>query len=270
MRSRHFRSPLAAVACAGALFLAGCSGDNPVNPNGFTQADADDIAAQAGQAAAAGVITNMGAADGASGGVSGSAAARFSPARSGSFAQADTTFTVGAVTYTLGVTFYDAGGNPLTSYGPLAHRMLVTTRATGEVANQQFNASLGHAGTLDVTGLEASLDTLVFNGTCNDTVDASFQSLDGLRTRYFKWRSGAVLTDAALLKNRQVNPYPLSGTLSYVVHAERFRSNQFADVDKTWDATVTIVFDGTATPALTVNGVFHYHLSLVSGVVFRS
>jgi hypothetical protein len=174
------------------------------------------------------------------------------------------------VTYTLGVTFYDADGNLLSSYGPLAHRMLVTTRATGAVSGPQFSASLGHAGTLDVTGLEASLDTLVFNGACNDSVDASFQSLDGLRTRYFKWRSGAVLTDASLLKNRQANPYPLSGTLTYVVHAERYRSSQFADVDKTWDATVTIVFDGTATPLLTVNGVFRYHVNLVTGAVARS
>jgi len=66
------------------------------------------------------------------------------------------------------------------------------------------------------------------------------------------------------------NPYLLSGTLSYVVHAVRYRSNQFAEVEKTWDATVVIVFDGTATPELTVNGVFHYRLNLVSGVVARS
>lgn len=270
MRLHRFRAPLAAVACAGALFLAGCSGDNPVNPNAFTQADADDIAAQAGQAAAAGVLTNMNAADGASGGVSGSPAARFpSRAGAGAFAQAETTFTSGNVTYTLGVTFYDADGNELSGYGPLAHRMLVTTRATGSVTSQQFNATLGHAGTLDVTGLEAALDTLVFDGACNDSVDASFQSLDGLRTRYFKWRSGSVLTDAALLKNRQANPYPLSGTLTYIVHAERYGSNQFAAVEKTWDATVTIVFDGTSTPELTVNGVFHYRLNLVSGIVVR-
>jgi len=269
MRSQRWRTPLAALACAGALILAGCSGDNPVNPNGFTQTDADDIAAQAGQAAAAGMLTNMNAADGASGGVSGSSAARFTPLRAGSFAQAETTFTQGSVTYTLGVTFYDADGNTLAGYGPTAHRMLVTTRATGSIADQQFTASLGHAGSLDVTGLEASLDTLVFNGASNDSVDASFTSLDGLRTRYFKWRSGAVLTDTQLLKNRQTNPYPLSGTLIYVVHAERYRSNQFADVDKTWDATVTIVFDGTANPALTVNGVFRYHLNLASGIVAR-
>jgi hypothetical protein len=270
MRSYRFRTPLAAVACAGVLFLAGCSGNNPVNPNGFTQTDADDIAAQAGVAAAAGVVTNMGAAGGASGGVSGSAAARFTPLRAGSFAQAETTFTVGAITYTLGVTFYDAGGNALSGYGPLAHRMLVTTRATGAVASQQFNASVGHAGSLDVSGLEASLDTLVMNGACSDSVDASFTSLDQTRTRYFTWRSGAVLTDAALLKNRQTNPYPLSGTLSYVVHAVRYRSNQFAEVEKTWDATVVIVFDGTATPELTVNGAFHYRLNLVTGAVVRA
>lgn len=268
MTSLHFRAPLAALACAGALILAGCSGDNPVNP-GFTQADADDIAAQAGPAAAAGMIANLNAADGASSGVSGSAAARFTPLGAGAFAQAETTFTQGNITYTLGVTFYDADGNALTGYGPSAHRMLVTTRATGAITDQQFTASLGHAGSLDVTGLEASLDTLVFNGASNDSVDASFTSLDGLRSRYFKWRSGAVLTNTDLLKNRQANPYPLSGTLTYIVHAERFTSGQFADVDKTWDATVTIVFDGTANPALTVNGVFHYRVNLVSGVVVR-
>lgn len=268
MRSHRFRTPLAALACAGVLFLAGCSGDNPVNPSGFTQTDADDIAAQAGMAAAAGVVPNMNAAGGVSGG---SAAARFTPQRAGSAAQAETTFTIGAVTYTLGVTFYDADGNVLAGYDPTtAHRMLVTTRATGSVSGQQFEASLEHAGSLDVTGLEASLDTLLFNGACADSVDASFTSLDQQRTRYFLWRSGATLTNTALLKNRQVNPYPLSGTLSYVVHAVRYRSNQFAEVEKTWDATVTIEFDGTATPELTVNGVFHYRLNLLTGAVSRA
>lgn len=270
MKAHPFRAPLAALACAAALFLSGCSGSNPVNPSGFTQTDADDIASQAGQAMTAGVLTNVDATDGASAGVSGTGAARFDPSgRAGSFAQAETTFTSGGVTYTLGVTFYDADGNQLAGYGPLASRMQVTTRATGAFSGQQFAASLGESGTLDVTGLEAAKDTLVFNGTCADSVDAAFQSLDGLRTRYFRWRSGAVLAAANLLKNRQTNPYPLSGTLTYTVHAVRYGSNQLATVDRTWDATVVIVFDGTATPALTVNGVYHYQVNLATGVVVR-
>jgi hypothetical protein len=270
MKAHPFRASSAALACAAALFLAGCSGSNPVTPTGFTQTDANDIAAQAGQAMSAGILPSMNASDGASGGVSGSAVARFDPsARAGSFAQAETTFTSGGVTYTLGVTFYDAGNNALSGYGPLATRMVVTTRATGLFTGQQFAASLGEAGSLDVTGIEAAKDTLVFNGSCADSVDAAFQSLDGLGTRYFRWRSGAVLADVPLLKNRQANPYPLSGTLTYTVHADRYGSNQFSTVEKSWDATVVIVFNGTATPDLTVNGVYHYKVNLSNGVVVR-
>jgi len=268
MRFHRFRTPLAALACAGAFFLAGCSGDKAVDP-GFTQTDADDVAAQAGQALTAGVLANVDAS--ASGGVMSSTARRFVPASgAASFAQAETTWTDDNVTYTLGVTFYDVDGNELPGYGPAAHRMVVTTRATGDFTNGQFSASLGHAGNLDVTGLEAAWDTLRFNGTAHDSVDASFQSLDGQRERYFQWRSAAVLTNVDLLKDRQANPYPLSGTLTYIVHAVRFRSNQFSEVEKTWDATVLVTFDGTATPELTVNGTFHYRVNLVTGVVIRA
>lgn len=270
MKAHPFRASSAALACAAALFLAGCSGSNPVTPSGFTQTDADDIAAQAGQAVAVGVVPSMNASDGASSGVSGSAAARFDPNRAASFAQADTTFTSGGITYTLGVTFYDAGNNALSGYSPLATRMVVTSRATGLFTGQQFAASLAEAGTLDVTGIEAAKDTLSFNGSCADSVDAAFQSRDGLGTRYFRWRSAAVLAGVPMLKNRQTNPYPLSGTLTYTVHADRYGSNQYATVEKSWDATVVITFNGTATPDLTVNGVYHYRLNLTNGTVTRS
>ena len=270
MKAR-FRAPLAALACAAAVFAAGCSDDeNPVTPTPFSQADADDIAAQAGQALAVGTIVNLGASAGASAGGSASPAARFDPERAASFAQADTTFMIGNVTYTLGVTFYDANGAELPVYGPLAVRMHVTTRATGSWSSQQFEASLGHSGMLDVTGIEAARDTLGFDGASRDSVDASFQSLDGQRTRYFKWRSASVLADVLLLKDRQANPYPLRGTATYVVHAVRYRSDQFSEVERTWDATVVVHFDGTATPDLVVNGTFRYYVNLITGVVQRA
>jgi len=270
MKPHWHRAPLILAAFAMAVFWTGCSSDNPVKATGFTQTDADDIASQAGQAMKAGALTTMSGADGASGGVSGSPAASFNPGRlAAGIAAAETTFTNGGITYTLGVTFFDANGNELPGYGPLAHRMLVTTRATGDIATQQFTASLGHAGSLDVTGIEATEDSLTFQGACNDSVDASFQSLDGQRTRTFHWLSSAILANVKALKDRQVNPYPLSGTATFIVHAERFASNQSLEVDRVWDATVVVVFNGTANPELTVNGSFHYTVNLNTGVVAR-
>jgi hypothetical protein len=137
----------------------------------------------------------------------------------GAFATAaasETTFTVGNVTYTLTLVFYDAGGGELSQYGPAAVRMRVTARAR------------------------------------------SFYRLAHL-----------AVADVRVLKSREFNPWPLSGTATWAVHAERLRSNNRADVEAAFDAVVVRTCNGTQYPEVTVDGTYRYRMNLNSGAIVR-
>ena len=268
------RTPSALALAAGLVALAaavaGCGGDSPTAP-GVTQTAADDIAVQVAQTMAignGGTVTElfaMAAAVPAAG--AGGSLLRGAFGTAG--AAAETTFTAGNVTYSFAWTFYDAGGAELPEYGPTAARMRVTSRAAGGIVTPQFEAALGHAGLTDVTGVGPLADTLRFDGAADDTVQASFTALDGQRGRHFYWRAHLVHDAVRLLKDREVNPWPLSGTATWAVHAERLRSGDRADVEAAYDALVVVTFNGTQYPEVTVDGAFRYRMNLNSGQVAR-
>ena len=89
-------------------------------------------------------------------------------------AAAETTFTAGSINYTVTRAFYDAGGNELSDYGPTATKLRITATANGSITTDRWNATVGRAGILDVTGIESGEDTLVFNGAGNDTAQCHF------------------------------------------------------------------------------------------------
>ena len=268
------RSPSALALAAGlvalATVVAGCGDDSPTAP-GVTQTAADDIAVQVAQTMAAGnggTVTELFAMAAAV-----PAATAGGSLLRGAFgtaaAAAETTFTAGNVTYSFAWAFYDAEGAELPEYGPAAVRMRVTSRAAGGIVTPRFEATLGHAGLTDVTGVAPAADTLEFDGAADDTVQTRFTSLDGLRDRYCFWLAHLAHADVRLLKDREVNPWPLSGTATWAVHAERLRSNDRADVEAAYDALVVVTFNGTQYPEVTVDGAFRYRMNLNSGEIVR-
>ena len=184
-------------------------------------------------------------------------------------ASAETTFSAGAITYTVTRTFYDADGNPLSDYGPSATRLRLTARATGSISTQQWSASVGRKGILDVTGIQAGEDTLQFDGAGNDTLQCHFMSYDGNRERYLYALGGRSLEAVRLLKNRDLNPYPLSGKARWAWAVDRLRSNNREDVEMHYTALVVVTFNGTADPEIVVDGTYHYHVNLNSGAITR-
>lgn len=71
------------------------------------------------------------------------------------------------------------------------------------------------------------------------------------------------------LKDRSVDPCPLSGTATFTVDAVRYRTNARVDVDASLSGTVVVTFNGTADPEVTVDGTYHYRLNLLTGIVTR-
>ncbi len=258
-------------ACSAALLLllplaTGCGNKVTAPGSGTDQQTADDIALQAatsltvvgGDVQFAMITVPLAPQAGAR---------QASPSR----ALWDTTIVSNGITYEASRTFYDASDALLPDYGPLAVRMRWTSRAYGTYQGPRDTASVEHDALLDVRGIQAGQDTLRFDGNCRDTLQNSFRSLDGLRVRYFFWTS--TTTVSAVDRLRSAGPtdgWPLSGTMTYTVSADRLRSNDRADVEAHFDATVVVTFNGTNQPEIVVNGAWRYRWNMQTGIVTRA
>jgi hypothetical protein len=272
MKPRCFRFTAPALALALAAALSGCGNNtSPLQPSNLSQTSADDIAVQVG----AGLGANSGGAMLELGATAASVpgAPSLAPPEMVmrvSVAAPDTTFSVGGLTVILTRTFFNAQDQALPDYGPDAVRLVATSRIFGSISTPRYEASIGHAGSLDVRGIAPSADTLTFNGFAYDTVQSQFHALaDTARTRYLYWNSALTHADVKLLKDRVANPWPLSGTTTWAIVADRLRSNNRMDVEAHLNATVVVVYNGTQYPEITVNGTFRYRVNLLTGEVVR-
>jgi hypothetical protein len=124
--------------------------------------------------------------------------------------------------------------------------------------------------TSPITGTQPLLvaaDTIVFQGASMDTLENHFRSLDSLRTRHFHWESDLAIDNVNWAKGA---PYPASGTVTLIANADRYVSNSNVTKDGHWHAVITVTFNGTATPDITINGSFHYHWNLITGLITRA
>lgn len=265
------RSTRAALILILALAAAGCGNRvNAPQPLAFDQAVADDVAIQS--------VTNISLL-----GAEVNALVSSTPMlpqhgtreadmyRSGNPTRAawDTTFTNNGVTWAASRTFYDALDNPLPGWSPIAARMRWTSRAWGTYTGPRDTASVGHAAILDVRGIDGVQDTLRFDGSSNDTLQCSFRSYDGSRTRWFFWTGSALVENVRLLRSTPGQP-PHAGTVTFTVSADRLRSNNRVDVEAHFDVVVIVTFNGTSEAEILVNGSWDYRWNLVTGAITRA
>lgn len=254
-----------ALALLALPLIAGCGTKVTAPPSGMTATTADDIAVQS--VASLGVVGgDVQFAISTTPQSSPALARRAMPAR----ALWDTTFVYGGITFEASRNFYDALDNLLPGYDPTAVRLHWTSRAYGTYVGPRDTASVGHDGLLDVRGIQALEDTVRFDGACHDTLLNTFRSLDGTRTRYFLWVSSSALDRVRFLKSTFASGgIPLEGTATFTVSADRLRSNDRADVEAHFDATVVVTFNGTALPEIVVNSVYRYRWNMVTGTITR-
>jgi hypothetical protein len=183
----------------------------------------------------------------------------------------DTTFSWNGITYEASRTYYDALDNAMPDYGPLAWWMRWTSRAYGTYEGPRDTAGVGHDALLDFHGIYIGQDTVRADGMCRDTLDNRFRSLDGLRVRYFYWVSSTTVEAVRILKSTlPAGGWPISGTVTYAVSADRLRSNSRTDVEAHLDATVVVTFNGTPEPEIVVNGTYRYRWNMQTGTVTRA
>jgi len=237
-----------------ALTLAGCSDDNPTSPNPVTsQADADDVALLAGMS-----FDNVNTVF-MSGGLS---------SAPGPVVLSDTTFQRGDVTFVLSRRYFNAAHVEQTVPDASTDSVVVGSRASGtdSTSSARYRVTVGHAGQLRAGGLIALRPTVTLEGAWADTLDARFTALRTAVTRTFYSRVVTVANGIRIPKS-STDTYPTAGSIVWTVHAERTRNGDRGDVEKTLDAVVTLTFNGTRFPVLTVNGAWSYSLDLVTGTV---
>jgi len=263
MKSVPIRIVLVACVAALALVASGCGTTTPTSPN-LTHDSADDIAMQT--ATTLGIV-NLDVLGGA-GGAGALLVSR--PGASRSAAEWDTSFAVGGLSFEASRQFYNADGGLMPGYGPDAVRMVWTSRVYGTAELPRDTLTIGHSASTEFGGIQPLADTLRINGAALDTLMNRFRSYDGTRTRYFYWNSALDVADVLLLKSTlDASPWPLSGTMTLVVEADRLRSNDRADVEAHLSATVVVTFNGTSQPDIVVDGTWHYRWNMVTGAVTR-
>jgi len=260
--TRTFRASVALALLALPL-IAGCTNQVTAPPSGMTAAEADDIAVQ--------TVANLGVVSGdVQFSVSTTPPANLARAREVKpmAAQWETTFVSGGITYTASRTFFDAADNALSGYGPTAVRLHWTSNASGTYQGPRDTATVSHDAVLDVRGIESGSNTLTFDGASHDTLQNTFRSLDNMRTRYFFWASSCDVSAVKIVKTSP-SGWPVSGTLTFHVSADRLRSNNRADVEAHFDATVVVTFNGTNQAAVVVEGAYTYHWNLLTNTISR-
>jgi hypothetical protein len=256
MMPRRYRSVLAAALLASVLVAGGCGeSTSPTSPNTpLDQASADDIALQTGFA-----MNQLGMdVEGAVGSTTITTPARLRPTR----ALLDTM----GLTVLVSLNFYNVQNQVLPAYGPDAVKLIWTSRIYGTLMTDRDTATVGHSASLDLRGIQPADTAFTINGAALDTLLNVFRSYDGTRTRYFYWNSSLTGADIILGKAHE---WPWSGTLTFVVKADRLRSSSRGDVEKHLNATVVIAFNGTGHPDVVVNGTWHYQWDMQNGTMVR-
>jgi len=144
------------------------------------------------------------------------------------------------------VTFRDAGGAAEEQFdGALTASIGIVADITGELTTDRWSGSVARHRELLFSGLEGTETTRTVNGAGTGTASRVRMS-EGGETRSYNMTSSFTLVDIVL----PVGPgshWPISGTASRTYTVTRGNGT-------TTTRIVVITFDGTNTPAATVNG----------------
>jgi hypothetical protein len=255
----------------GALVTGGCSSDSPTSPTAnFTQQDADDAAVQATIA-----LANLGSviegAAGADGGASPGSPLALTSRQPGLGVQSDTTWSHGSLVFELSRRWFSLTGTEQDLPDATTDSVHVTSRIAGTDSTDRYVVTIGHAGSSSLGGLNPLRDEVWLNVAQSDTLVSRFAALYRPVTRHFEGRTITTASDVRWLKPTSPEPtYPGSGTLVMTLAAIAYRDGARLDVEKSWNATIVITFNGTRYPDVVINGSWQYVWDMESGTIVRA
>ncbi len=263
------------------VFLGGC-GSDPKPPVTqipiLTQEEADDIAQQMGVMIAANLGGWMSEINSTADAIPGVTPPALSLRGPGSAAiERDTTVTTGGMTYQMNFQYRLGSGDVVAVWDTGAVEVAVLSDGNGTlVAPPRHNGTYQHHNEFEVLGIHAGEDTLTFSGLADDTSLATIENTITHETKFY-FANNFVDFTFQMLKNRTVNPYPLTGECSITVDTDRQTSLDRNTAVRNLLVDFIIGFDGTVTPLVTIvedegdpRTIFHYRMNLNDGTVVRA
>jgi hypothetical protein len=254
---------LAGLALLGAVGLSGCGAAGKVTqPAAINQAQSNDAANQVGILMFADGSSSPVPAGLVAQGPAGLASIR----RAGPMSvAAETTLVRNGVSWTFAIHWYDAAGTEQPLYDPATTvRMHADSHASGTFLGPQGVATLGTAGTLDVSGIGLLQDTLTTNAARLDTLAYAVSNPNGSAT-YLAHGSGAFLN---VVEAKPVSSnHPARGLATWSLDVAKHLQGANGSLDEHFAATAVVTFNGTNLVPLVVNGTYHYVLDLDTGQV---
>jgi hypothetical protein len=172
------------------------------------------------------------------------------------------------LSWSLVFTFYDAAGNPQQVYDPeTTARIVVHAKVRGTLTSPEHRAFIGSDRLLDVAGVLPTETTIEVDGSARDTADFSFDATNGSSSRHYHLLGAGDLTDMRQLKDKSVNPYPLSGTARWAIVVDASSRDANGTKEAHYEATVLVTFNGTRYPTIEVTKNFRYQMDLDTGEV---
>jgi hypothetical protein len=148
------------------------------------------------------------------------------------------------------VTYFDAEGNEQDAFDPLATDVIaIVVDISREASRDGWEAAFEHHKELEISGLAGEETSRTWNGTGETVVSRSHHS-DGDGDRAYELTSSTLLEDVVVGVPRAEFPWPLSGAMTHMIEATRLGP----DGEETRSWIVTVTFNGTRYPELTVGG----------------
>lgn len=262
-RSTRRLAALAGLAMLGAVSLTGCGLSNKITqPAAISQVQSSDVAGQVGT-----LMFSDGSSSPVPAGLIAQGPAGLASIRraSPSSVTADTTLVRNGVAWTFAIHWYDALGAEQPQYDPATTvRMHADSHASGTFLGPQGTATLGTAGTLDVSGISALQDTLTTNAARQDTLAYAVSNANGSAS-FLAHCSGAF--ENVVEAKPAASNHPARGVATWSIDVAKHLQSQNGSVDEHFAATVVVTFNGTHLVPLVVNGTYHFVLDLDTGQV---
>ena len=135
----------------------------------------------------------------------------------------------------------------------------------GSFTSERRNRTVYRVRNLLLTGISG--DKVTINGTGSGDVSGDFSGKFYNYTRTYKISRQLTFTNIVIAKDREANPYPLSGTLSITASGERTVDSDKVEKNVSFTRDILVTFNGTETPTVTMNGERNYTINLTNGEV---
>jgi hypothetical protein len=250
--TRHFAHAVRPFVATSVLALA-ATGCQPSNEP--TQQDYNDVATSVGSlvAGGGGELTSI---QDSVGTAQGEIPAGFSSSGSGQFEG-----TRGGLSYSYEVTCTGADGVTMAACDATTDSASLIVDWSGNYDGDYWQFEISRTGEWNVTGLQS--DVAVFTGSGTFDVSSTSQSLDGQRDRSFDLSYAASYD----IQWDMVAERVIEGTIDYAVHAERHVDGAAADRDAVFDISAEVIFDGSSTARLVLDGSHSYDIDINTGFV---